>query len=395
MPQDKDTRVAASLASWDTLLRAETMRRILVTILVICLYRLGSQIPAPGLDLNILNLSTSDMSVLPIAARERFSIFALGLIPVLSAMILGEVLKLVAPSLRAALATRDAARTTYNRAIIVTGLVFAAVQSYGIALGLEAIDVGGERLVQEPGAGFRIVLAETLIAATALLVWFANIITRHGLGSGFWIIALYPSVRSFADLPDALQVGIGQGIISANTAIATVAALIAIAAVLTTLYRARLPDDSSALPTPNPEEPLRGRVLTAGVWPAVIASSITAYLPVVGWALSGREDSLPSQSIFAYGRPGDLLAVALLTGLLTLILSPGNQGETGRVAARITAVALAVIVSGITFATLNVPASIAEGSWLIAMVVVCLAMLPGETAQLVPQSKPLSIEPHD
>lgn len=395
MPQDKDTRDAASLASWDTLLRAETLRRILVTILVICFYRLGSQIPVPGLDLNILNLSTADASSLSIAARERFSIFALGLIPILSAMILGEFVKLVVPRLRAMLAASETTRTTYNRAILLAGLAFAAFQSYGVASALEVFDLSGNRLVPEPGSLFRLALMATLVAATALLMWLADIVTRFGLGSGMWIIVLYSSFQSFAGLPGDLQAGIDQGMISTGSAIAVAAALVAIVAVLAALYRARLPDDASADMKPSPEEPLRGRALTAWVWPPLVGVLLASYLPVLTWFLSGRDDAAWDHSIFAYGRPGDRAAVALLTYLLTLVMSPRGQGQTGRAAAHITGLTLAAIVTGITTISLNLPANIADGSFVIAMAVVCLAILPDKVAHLLPEDKPIRIDPAD
>lgn len=393
MPQPAGENGTAAAPSWSDVLRVDIQARILITFICLCLYRLGAQIPAPGLDLNVLALSTSDASGLAVATRERLSIFALGLVPILSAMILGEVLKLLVPGLRATLAASETTRTAYNRAIIVTGLLFAAFQGYGIALALEAIEFGGDRLVGEPGGGFRSVIAITLVAATALLVWLADMITRYGLGGGFWIILLFPSVRSLAELPSFLLSGVGEGVIASHHAVATVAALIAIVAVLSTLYRARLPAAAAEASTPNFEEPLRGRVLTAWVWPPLIAATVVSYLPVLSWIVSGRDDASFTQSIFAYGRPGELAAVALLTVLATLILSPRGLGEAGRAAARITAITLAIIVLVMTLITVHVPITIPDGSWLIASVVVCLMILPDRLSQLFPDGKPLTIDP--
>lgn len=392
MPQSVKSEDGEPVTSWQTVFVPVTLRRILVTILVICLYRLGTHIPAPGLDIHVIAHTASASRF---AALERFSIFVLGLIPILSAMILVEFVKLVVPRLRATLAASETARANSNRAILLAGLVFAAFQSYGVASALEAFDIGGDRLVPEPGPLFRLGLVATSVAATALLMWLADIITRFGLGSGMWIIILYSSFQSLTDVPGNLRAGIDQGMMSTHAAIAVAAAFVATVAVLAALYRARLPDEAPPDVKPNPEEPLRGRALTAWVWPPLVGVLLAAYLPVLTWFLSGRDDAAWDHSIFAYGRPGDLAAVALLTFLLTLVMSPRGQGPTGRAAARITGLTLAAIVTGITTITLNLPANIADGSYLIAMIVVCLAILPDRVAHLLPEDKPIRIDQAD
>lgn len=157
-------------------------RRLAVTAAVLIAYRLGCHLPVPGLDGETLALLSQSSG----GATERLSLFALGIMPLLNALIFAEIIKLIAPSVRA--------WDRLPHIVLGLALVMALVQAGGVASALE--EVTG--LVPEPGIGFRVVSIATLMAGAALVMALAGIIDRAGLGSGVWLLFLTPVL---AELP--------------------------------------------------------------------------------------------------------------------------------------------------------------------------------------------------
>ena len=83
---------------------------------------------------------------------------------------------------------KGASATEIGPALIGFALALAALQAYGVALALEAAGTGSGPLVLDPGASFRTAYVATAVAATAFLIWLADQITRHGIGSGVWLV---------------------------------------------------------------------------------------------------------------------------------------------------------------------------------------------------------------
>ena len=164
--------------------------RLGVTLLVLLAYRGGCHLPLPGLDTQKIGLLYEGGG----SATARVSVLALGIMPLLSALILLEIGKLAAPGLRTWERATPRNQRLYGYVAISLALVLALVQSAGIASALEQVTA----LVPEPGAAFRVVAIATLMAGTALVIAFANIIDRAGLGSGVWIMFLAPVL---AELP--------------------------------------------------------------------------------------------------------------------------------------------------------------------------------------------------
>lgn len=172
-----------------TLAEGSLSRRIAVTLAALAAYRLGACIPLPGLNVpaSLLEAGGSAPSV------ERISLMALGVIPLLSAVMLAEVAMMAWPKLR------GWSRVPANGArlwswLILCALLIAAFQANGIAVALEQITSG---LVAEPGLAFRAGVVASLVAATAFLIWLASVITRHGIGFGMWILVAAPHALSF------------------------------------------------------------------------------------------------------------------------------------------------------------------------------------------------------
>ncbi len=180
-------------------------RRLLFLLGALVVYRIGAHIPVPGIDptrlaelfqgqqggiLGIFNLFSG-------GALSRFTIFALGIMPYISASIIMQLLTVAVPSLEAIKKEGEAGRrkiTQYTRYGTVALSLFQAV---GIAIALEA----QPGLVLDPGFTFRLVTVATLVTGTMFLMWLGEQITERGLGNGISII-IFAGIA--AGLPNAI-----------------------------------------------------------------------------------------------------------------------------------------------------------------------------------------------
>ncbi len=159
---------------------AEFTRRLAITAGLLIAYRLGTFIPLPGIDPEALARLGG--------VAERISILALGITPFLSILILAELLKVLAPSVRRWVHTEVRNRDKLNRIVVALSLLAAAAQASGLVLALEDVP----HLVDQPGTPFRLTCIATLVGSTAIVIWLADQITRHGLGSGVWLLLVTP-----------------------------------------------------------------------------------------------------------------------------------------------------------------------------------------------------------
>jgi len=169
--------------------KTELYRRIAFTLGALAIYRLGRYIPVPGINPQILAeilqpqpsgfLGAIDASVA--RALARLSIFALGIGPYLSASFVILILTSLSVRLRKLVSGERLMRVT-----LLLTIVFAALNAYGLARGLEASGRGGTfgSPVMEPGALFHVTTVVTLTTGTAFLVWLAEQITKRGIGNG-------------------------------------------------------------------------------------------------------------------------------------------------------------------------------------------------------------------
>jgi preprotein translocase subunit SecY len=160
----------------------EFLRRVAVTAAALAVYRLGCQIPLPGLDPHTL----ADVSASSGLATERVSIFALGIWPLITVMILVEIAKTLFPSLRRWELAEPRHSARLSGIIIALALAMTAMQAFGYAGALADVAT----LVEQPGAWFRISCVVTLVAALALLIGLARVIDRDGIGHGVWLLFL-------------------------------------------------------------------------------------------------------------------------------------------------------------------------------------------------------------
>jgi len=174
----------------------ELKRRVLVTLGLLAAYRLGAHVPTPGIDATALAALFNQMQSGLLGMVDLFSggnlrrltVFALGIMPYISASIILQLLTVVIPALERLAKEGEAGKkiTQYTR---YGTIVLSLIQSFGIAVGLESMQPqGGLSLVPVPGWGFRLMTMLTLTTGTALIMWLGEQISERGIGNGISLI---------------------------------------------------------------------------------------------------------------------------------------------------------------------------------------------------------------
>ncbi|MHB8764483.1 MAG: preprotein translocase subunit SecY [Deferrisomatales bacterium] len=188
----------------------ELKRRILVTLLLLGVYRVGSFVPVPGIDAsalasffdrgqgNILGL----INMFSGGALSRMSVFALGIMPYISASIILQLLTVVSPTLEKLSKEGEQGRRKITQYTRYGTVALSLIQGIGIAIGLENMaGPGGASVVIGPGWGFRLMTVTTLTAGTAFIMWLGEQITERGIGNGISLIIFAGIV---AEMPSAI-----------------------------------------------------------------------------------------------------------------------------------------------------------------------------------------------
>jgi preprotein translocase subunit SecY len=267
----------------------ELKNRIWFTLGALVIYRLGTYIPIPGIDPAILHdifarnaggiLGMFDM--FSGGALGRMTIFALNIMPYISASIIIQLLTAVSPTLEALKKEGESGRKKLNQYTRYGTVLLAAVQSYGIAVGIQGMRAGAETAVLNPGLGFCLVTMVTLTAGTVFLMWLGEQITARGIGNGISLIIMAGIV---ANLPHALAstLELGRtGAISAPLIIGLITVSVLVVAFIVYMERAQrrilvqypkrqvgnkmFGGDASHLPL---------KINTSGVIPPIFASSL-------------------------------------------------------------------------------------------------------------------------
>jgi len=188
----------------------ELKRRIIATLALLAVYRVGVHIPTPGIDGNVLAgiferakgtlLGFFDMFAG--GGLERLSIFALGIMPYISASIILQLLTVVVPTLERLSKEGEAGRRKITQYTRYGTVVISLIQGFGISIGLEQMrGAGGELVVYNPGWSFRLMTMITLTGGTAFIMWLGEQITEKGIGNGISLIIFAGIV---ARMPNAI-----------------------------------------------------------------------------------------------------------------------------------------------------------------------------------------------
>jgi preprotein translocase subunit SecY len=192
--------VIESLQSFQNVFKVpELKKRILWTTGLLIAYRLGAHVPTPGIDGNALaqffdQVQGTLLGMVDLFSGgnlRRLSIFALGIMPYISASIILQLLTVVIPALERLAKEGEAGRKKITQYTRYGTIVLALVQALGIAYGLEGMrSPTGISIVPDPGWGFRFLTVMTLTAGTALIMWIGEQITERGIGNGISLIIL-------------------------------------------------------------------------------------------------------------------------------------------------------------------------------------------------------------
>jgi len=299
-------------------------KRIWFTLGALLIYRLGTYIPMPGINAEALRqaFDTHSSGVLGMfnmfagGAVGRMAIFALGIMPYISASIIVQLITTVIPSLEALKKEGETGRKIINQYTRYGTVFLAIIQAYGITVGLES----GDNIVSEPGWFFRFSAVITLVGGTMFLMWLGEQITSRGIGNGISLIIFAGIV---AGLPMAvfnmLELS-SQGQLSPMVVIGIFILAIALIAAIVFVERAQrriliqypkrqvgnrmFQGDTSHLPL---------KLNTAGVIPPIFASSLLLLPATIGNFSQNLPDWVQGVvNALSHGHPVYMLLYAVL-----------------------------------------------------------------------------------
>ncbi|MGI8852995.1 MAG: preprotein translocase subunit SecY [Methyloceanibacter sp.] len=297
----------------------ELKKRILFTLGALLIYRLGTYIPIPGINpealADVFRQQQSGIlgmfNMLSGGAIGRMAIFALNIMPYISASIIIQLLTTVSPHLEALKKEGEQGRRQINQYTRYGTVILAALQGYGIAVGLE----GAGNIVTDPGWFFRITTVITLVGGTVFLMWLGEQITARGVGNG---ISLIIFAGIIAELPSALvgTLELGrQGALSTVLIISLFVMAVIVVAVIVFMERAQrrllvqypkrqvgnrmFQGDASHLPL---------KLNTAGVIPPIFASSLLLLpITVANFSAGGPDWLTTTTAMLGRGQPLHIL----------------------------------------------------------------------------------------
>jgi preprotein translocase subunit SecY len=187
----------------------DLQRRIWFTLGALVVYRLGTFIPIPGVNPEAFaeTFNRASTGILGLfntfagGAVERMAIFALNIMPYISASIIMQLMSSVNKQLEQLKKEGEQGRKTINQYTRYLTVLLATVQAYGIAVGLESMRAGELSVVTDPGWFFRISTVITLVGGTVFLMWLGEQVTQRGIGNGISLIIFAGIV---AGMPSAL-----------------------------------------------------------------------------------------------------------------------------------------------------------------------------------------------
>ncbi len=306
----------------------ELRRRLGFTLLMLAVYRVGVAIPTPGIDgaafaqffeqarnsmFGLINLFSG-------GALERFSIFALGIMPYISASIILQLMTVVIPHLERLSKEGELGRRKITQYTRYGTVLLSMIQSLFISVGLENMQLpGGTSVVFHPGWGFRLMTMITLTSGTAFIMWLGEQITERGIGNGISLIIFAGIVAAIPSAVVSTLQFIREGELSILLVSALCAFMVLVIALIIFMERGqrRIPvqyakrivgrrmygGQSSHLPL---------KINTSGVIPPIFASSLLIFPATMAnfskhpWARAAADALVPGT--FTY----DLVYVGLI-----------------------------------------------------------------------------------
>ncbi len=321
----------ASTVNLGTFAKAtELKKRLWFTLGALIVYRLGTYIPLPGIDPVVLKdifeqnsggiLGMFDMFAG--GALSRMTIFALNIMPYISASIIMQLMTAVSPQLEALKKEGETGRKKINQYTRYGTVLITALQAYGIAIGLEGMTSSSGQAVINPGFFFRFSTVVTLIGGTMFLLWLGEQITARGVGNGISLIIFSGIV---ANLPTALAGTLEMGRTGALSPIFIVFLLLMSVGVVFFIIFIERAQRRIVVQYPKRQQgnTMKGgesshlplKLNTAGVIPPIFASSILLLpITVIGFSAGQGPDWLTT--VTAYLGRGQPLYLTLYISLI-------------------------------------------------------------------------------
>ena len=306
----------------------ELKKRIFYTLALLTVYRIGVHVPTPGIDTVALAsfFAKAQGTLLGLfdmfsgGALERLSVFALGIMPYISASIILQLLTVVVPHLERLSKEGEQGRKKITQYTRYGTVILSIIQGFGISVGLESMaSPGGAPVVIDPGWGFRLMTVITLTAGTAFIMWLGEQITERGIGNGISLIIFAGIV---ARMPNAIGNTfrlVSTGEMSIFAVLILLVLMVAVVGFIIFVEQGqrRIPvqyakrvvgrrmygGQSTHLPL---------KVNTAGVIPAIFASSIIMFPATIASFIA-----IPwVQSIADAMRPGNWIYQVLFVGFI-------------------------------------------------------------------------------
>ena len=315
------------LSSFQNIFKIQELKnRIIFTLALLAVYRIGAHIPTPGINGEALSefLARSGAGALmgffdmfSGGALSRVTIFALGIMPYISASIIFQLLTVVIPAIGKLAKEGEAGRKKIVRYTRYGTIVISAIQSFGIAAGLESMQNGA--FIQNPGWSFRLLTMLTLTSGTAFIMWLGEQITERGIGNGISLIIFAGIVARFPNAVISTIRLIQAGELSLFFVVALVVMMVAVIGAIIYVERGqrKIPvqyakrvvgrkiygGQSTHLPL---------KINTAGVIPPIFASSIIMFPATVAGFIA-----IPwVQAIARQLSPGTILYTLIYVGMI-------------------------------------------------------------------------------
>jgi preprotein translocase subunit SecY len=327
----------------------ELKKRIWFTLGALIVYRLGTYIPLPGIDPTVMQdvFNRNSGGILGMfdmfagGALSRMTIFALNIMPYISASIIMQLMTSISPQMEALKKEGESGRKKINQYTRYLTVIITILQAYGIAVGLEGMTSSVGAAVHEPGWFFRFTTVVTLVGGTLFLMWLGEQITARGVGNGISLIIFTGIV---AQLPVALvgMLDLGRtGALHPMVIIAIMALAVGVIAFIVFIERAQrriliqypkrqqgnkmFGGESSHLPL---------KINTPGVIPPIFASSILL-LPITLAQFSagqGPEWLTTVTALLGHGQPLYMVLYAALIGFFAffytaVVFNPEDTAE--------------------------------------------------------------------
>jgi preprotein translocase subunit SecY len=300
----------------------ELKKRLLYTFGLLAVYRVGAFIPTPGIDSqalaryfeNVQGTILGFFNMFSGGALEQMAVFALGIMPYISASIIIELLTVVVPYLEKLKKEGEQGRKKINQYTRYGTVVLSMIQGLGIAIGLEHMEVGGASIVPVPGWAFRLMTMLTLTAGTTFIMWLGEQITERGVGNGISLII-------FAGIVARMPVAIGRtwtqlrlGEMSPFLFLGILVVMVAVVAAIVFMEAGhrRIPiqyakrvvgrrmygGQSTHLPL---------KINTSGVIPPIFASSIMVFPATIAQFVGGKHPGGILETVVQQLSPGTIL----------------------------------------------------------------------------------------